>query len=76
MDKSHKKAEEVGGGEYLTQMRMAIEHVREARKFASRKGRANSLILRIERHIAECEEDAAKKDAKVMKWDGTPGAVE
>lgn len=59
MDKSHKKAEKLGGGEYLTQLRMALEHLREGRKFASHsKARANRLIIRIVRHIGECEDEA------------------
>jgi len=58
MDKSHKKAEKLDDGEYLTQLRMALEHVRAARKCTSGKAGANRLIIRIERHIMECEEDA------------------
>jgi len=58
MDKSHKKAEKLGGGEYLTQMRMALEHAREARKYASHgKAGANRIIIRIVRHIGECEDE-------------------
>ena len=59
MDKSHKKAEKLGGGEYLTQLRMAIDHVRAARKCASHgKGGANRLIFKIERHIRKYGEQS------------------
>jgi len=59
MDKSHKKAEKRGGGEYLTQMRMALEHLKEARKYASHsKAGANRLIIRTIRHIEDCEDEA------------------
>ena len=59
MDESHKKAEESGGGEYLVQMRMALEHVEEARKYASYNTTwADRQIRAIKKHIAECEDES------------------